>query len=74
MKRHSQSRAGSFLEATLNVTVGLVVAVVAQAAVFPRFGVHLPAHDHLSIALAFTLVSLVRSYLLRRLFATWGRG
>lgn len=63
-----QSRAMSLVEAIANVAVGYGVAVATQLAVFPWFG--LPAHldDALGIGAIFTLVSLIRSYLLRRVF------
>lgn len=64
----AQSRLGSLAESVVNVLVGYGVAVGAQIAIFPLFGVHLPASDNLLIGVLFTAVSLVRSYLLRRLF------
>lgn len=64
----SQSRRASALEASANVAIGYWVAVAAQSVIFPLFGVSASAGQHLGIALAFTLVSLVRSYLLRRAF------
>lgn len=64
----SQSRKGSAVEAVCNVLVGYWVAVLAQVAIFPLFGVHLPLADNLAIGAFFTIVSLVRSYVLRRLF------
>lgn len=48
--------------------IGYWVAVGAQMLIFPLFGVHLPASDNMLIGVLFTIVSLVRSYLLRRLF------
>lgn len=64
----AQSRLGSLAESVVNVLVGYGVAVGAQIAIFPLFGVHLPVSDNLLIGVLFTAVSLVRSYLLRRLF------
>lgn len=64
----SQSRLGSFLESLANVAIGYGVAVGAQLAIFPLFGVVIPLSSNLAIGIIFTLVSLVRSYLLRRLF------
>lgn len=43
-------------------------AQIAQAAVFPLFGLHASAGQHLAIGAIFTVVSLARSYALRRLF------
>lgn len=63
-----QSRLGSFLESLANVAIGYGIAVGAQLAIFPLFGVVIPLSSNLAIGIIFTLVSLVRSYLLRRLF------
>lgn len=41
---------------------------IAQAAVFPLFGLRATASQHLAIGAIFTAVSLVRSYALRRVF------
>ena len=69
----SQSRRWSAIESLVNVAVGYGVAVGAQIAIFPLFGVNLPLADNLLIGVLFTVVSLVRSYLLRRLFNRLGR-
>ena len=64
----SQSRTGSLVEAIANVVFGYIIAIAAQEAIFPHFGIHIPTSDHLTIGLLFTIVSLIRSYLLRRFF------
>lgn len=64
----AQSRRGSAIEAVANVLIGYWVAVGAQMLIFPLFGVRLPVGDNMLIAVLFTVVSLARSYLLRRLF------
>jgi hypothetical protein len=72
--RHSQSRTASLLEAGANVLVGYLVALAAQQVVFPLFGIHTTLAQDSAIAATFTLVSLLRSYLLRRLFERIGTG
>jgi hypothetical protein len=69
-----QSRRASLLEAAANVVVGFLVALAAQAAVFPVFGLRTSFTDDLGIASAFTAASLARGYALRRLFARLGAG
>ena len=64
----TQSRTMSAVESVANVAIGYGVAVATQAAVFPLFGIHATATDHLAIGAIFTVVSLVRSYCLRRVF------
>jgi hypothetical protein len=63
-----QSRAMSLVEATANVVVGFGVAVLAQIAVFPLFGLDVSFADNLLIGAIFTVISIARSYVLRRVF------
>ncbi|OYW51729.1 MAG: hypothetical protein B7Z29_21310 [Hyphomicrobium sp. 12-62-95] len=58
----------SFIEAVTNVVVGFGLAVLTQVLVFPVFGIAVTFDQHVSIAAIFTLVSLARVYVLRRLF------
>jgi hypothetical protein len=64
----SQSRRMSMIEAVANVAIGYGVAVLAQLAVFPLFGIAVSLGDNLAIGAAFTVISLARSYAVRRLF------
>jgi galactitol-specific phosphotransferase system IIC component len=64
----TQSRAMSLIEAATNVVVGYVLAILTQLAVFPLFGIAAALGAHLAIGLAFVGISLVRGYLMRRLF------
>lgn len=63
-----QTRVQSAIEACANVAVGYVVALLSQLAVFPLFGIHIPFSSNLWIGAWFTVISLVRSYVLRRWF------
>ena len=63
-----QSRLMSLVEAVANVVVGYGVAVVTQILIFPIFGLHTTLAQNLQIGLLFTGVSIIRSFLLRRLF------
>ena len=63
-----QSRLMSLVESLANVLVGYGVAVVTQMAVFPLFGLAVTVTENLLIGLIFTVVSIVRSYALRRGF------
>ena len=66
--RPAQTRAGSLVEAAANVGVGYLLALVTQAIVFPLFGIATTLGQDSLVAGVFTLVSLVRSYVLRRVF------
>lgn len=63
-----QSRKKSLLESIVNVLIGYGVAVASQLLVFPLFGIHIPISDNLLIGVWFTCISLVRSYVIRRVF------
>ena len=63
-----QSRLMSMVESLANVLVGYGVAVITQMMVFPLFGLALTVTENLLIGLIFTVVSIVRSYALRRGF------
>jgi hypothetical protein len=63
-----QSRLMSMVEAITNVVVGYGVAVMTQILIFPIFGLHTTLAQNLQMGLLFTGVSIIRSFLLRRLF------
>jgi hypothetical protein len=58
----------SMVEAIANVVIGYGIAIATQVVVFPIFGIHITLTDDLAIGLVFLVVSLIRSYLLRRVF------
>jgi hypothetical protein len=63
-----QTRFMSLVEAIANVVVGYGIAVLTQLLVFPWFGLPARVGDALAIGAVFTLVSLFRGFVLRRLF------
>lgn len=65
----SQSRLGSLIEAIINVAIGFVVSVILTAVVMPAYGHHVTLGENVQITAIFTVASIARSYLVRRLFA-----
>jgi cobalamin biosynthesis protein CobD/CbiB len=65
-----QTRAMSLVEAITNVAIGYGIAVATQMLIFPVFGLHATLAQNLKLGLAFTIVSIVRSFAIRRLFET----
>ena len=63
-----QTKTGSMIEAIVNVVVGYGIAVTSQVLIFPLVGIHVALHTNMLIGLIFTVISLVRSYVLRRVF------
>jgi hypothetical protein len=58
----------SLIEAVANVVVGLVVAILTQIVVFPVLGLQASLGQNVRLALVFTVVSIGRGFVLRRLF------
>lgn len=63
-----QTKTMSWIETALNMTLGYIVAVVANYVVLPMFGHNVNLADSMGIAVAFTIISSLRSYFLRRFF------
>lgn len=68
-----QSRRASLAEAVINVVIGYLVSLVGQFFIFPAFGLFPTLGQNLGISVGFTVLSLARSYGLRRFFNAWGR-
>lgn len=68
MIKKGQSRKMSVIESVVNVVFGYGIACGAQSVIFPWFGIYISTSEHLLIGGLFTVVSIVRSYLLRRFF------
>lgn len=64
-----QSRVDSFMEALTNTVIGLVISTVANYFVIPAvLSVHMSHAQNVALAGIFTVISIARSYILRRAF------
>jgi hypothetical protein len=63
-----QSRRASAAEALLNIIIGFWISVLANIWLLPFWGYSVSIVQGIEIGILFTLISLLRSYLLRRLF------
>lgn len=64
----SQSKKQSLIESIVNIVIGYFVAIVSQIMVFPMFGIHIPFKDNFLMGAWFTVISIIRSYCIRRYF------
>lgn len=64
----SQSRLHSFIEAWANVLVGFLVGLISNIVVLPLFGYKVTLTDAFGMSVVFTVISIVRSYMIRRWF------
>ena len=64
----NQTKLGSLIESMMNIAIGYGVALMSQIIIFPLFGIVVSLSTNLWIGAWFTLISLVRSYVIRRWF------
>lgn len=63
-----QTRKASFVEIVLSTAIGYFIACLTQIIVFPWFGLYVPLSTNLLIGAIFTVVSIARGYVVRRVF------
>jgi len=66
-----QTKKRSMIETIVNTAVGLVINITAQRVIFPMFDMYVSVHENMLIAAIFTVISIMRSYVMRRLFNAW---
>lgn len=64
----AQTKLQSLLESAINIAIGIAIGFLANITVLPLFGYPVTIADGVLISVVFTIVSLVRSYLIRRYF------
>ena len=65
----TQSRWLSFIEALVNAALGYGVALLSQLILFPLFDIAIPLRSNIALGAWFTLISIARSYVVRRWFS-----
>jgi hypothetical protein len=63
-----QTKLGSLIESVMNIIIGYGIALLSQILIFPLFDIHISLSTNLWIGFWFTLISLIRSYVIRRWF------
>lgn len=64
-----QTKLSSLAEAVIGTAIGFIAAVLTQQFVInPLWGLHLSFFDNLGITIIFTIMSIVRQYVMRRYF------
>jgi hypothetical protein len=64
----TQTRLGSFIEACINVLIGFWINFLANLVILPLIGFHISVGQNLFIGVLYTIVSVARSYVIRRWF------
>ena len=63
-----QTKLFSFIESASNAVIGILTSFFMQALIFPFFGIQINAITNIKITLVFFVVSIFRSFILRRFF------
>jgi len=68
---NSQTRSMSLVESIANTGAGFLVSLVLQISLFSLMSIETTTSQNLLMSGVFTVASLVRGYLMRRLFLRW---
>lgn len=63
-----QTKRQSFVESLINVLIGYIISLLSLFIIFPILGIESNPGKNIIITLYFTLISIGRSYFLRRYF------
>ena len=63
-----QSKKDSLIESLTSTTIGVIIGILLNLTILPVFGYPVSLSDSLLISIIFTIVSVVRSYIIRRWF------
>ena len=63
-----QTKLGSFYEACINVFIGFGINYCANLLILPIFGFHITLIENFFMGLLYTIISVIRSYIVRRWF------
>ena len=63
-----QSKMDSLIETLTNVGIGWFMSFIANMLVLPLFGYNINLTDGVLISIIFTIISIIRGYMVRRWF------
>lgn len=63
-----QNKSQSLIETLTNVSIGYIISFIANITVLPMFGYDINLTDGFWISMIFTVISVIRGYIVRRWF------
>ena len=63
-----QSKKYSIIESVTNTVIGLVTSFIIQLIIYPLLNIHVSIGQNVVITFVFLIVSIVRGYVIRRIF------
>jgi hypothetical protein len=64
----NQSKKQSLTEAITNTFIGFIISLAASFIIFPLFGIKTSVLDNIGITIFYTVISILRTYIIRRFF------
>ena len=64
----AQTKRQSIIEVIVNTAVGFVISIGISVVLFPLMGIPVTLNENISITLIFTVVGIIRSFVMRRIF------
>ena len=65
---NGQKKSHSITESIINVIIGFGINFTANMLIFPIFGWKIDIKQNITLGIIYTIISILRSYILRRLF------
>ena len=63
-----QTKTFSLIEAITSTLIGFIISLVVQLIIYPIMGIQVTITQNLTITSVFTIVSILRGYIVRRFF------
>lgn len=64
----NQTKLQSLIEAIFNTAIGFIIGILSQMIIFPLLGMTVSFQTNLWIGFWFTIISVIRTYVVRRWF------
>lgn len=63
-----QTKLGSLIEVSINIAIGFAINFFMNLTIFPLFGWSISVAENLLLGVIYTVVSVIRGYIVRRWF------
>ena len=63
-----QTKKLSLIESVINTIIGFVISLLIQLCIYPILNIQVTLNQNIIITLVFTIVSILRGYIIRRYF------
>jgi hypothetical protein len=63
-----QTKKNSLIESVTNTVIGFIISLLIQLIIYPVMDIPVTFNQNITITLVFTIVSIIRGYIIRRFF------